>query len=139
MPPAFVLSQDQTLRKYLRSAFSKLFCSLKNCSVALFLKHWIYFAWLFNFQRTPAASRRQLIYITTDRLSLSRTFFKFFKRFACWVLVTLAPTRMYYTRTFSLRQPLFSSFFAFSFLFLGFVFFFLLFFRSLFIFPTFWY
>ena len=76
-PPAFVLSQDQTLRKYLRSAFSKLFCSLKNCSVALFLKHWIYFAWLFNFQRTPAASRRQLIYNTTVGL-LCQHFFKSF-------------------------------------------------------------
>ena len=81
MPPAFVLSQDQTLRKYLRSAFSKLFCSLKNCSVALFLKHWIYFAWLFNFQRTPAASRRQLIYNTTVMLSCQHFFKSFLETF----------------------------------------------------------
>ena len=81
MPPAFVLSQDQTLRKYLRSAFSKLFCSLKNCSVALFLKHWIYFAWLFNFQRTPAASRRQLIYNTTVTLSCQHFFKSFLETF----------------------------------------------------------
>ena len=49
MPPAFVLSQDQTLRKYLTKSFSS--SSSFHCSVAFF-KHWILFAWLFNFQRT---------------------------------------------------------------------------------------
>ena len=115
MPPAFVLSQDQTLRKYLRSAFSKLFCSLKNCSVALFLKHWIYFAWLFNFQRTPAASRRQLIYNTTVRLLCQHFFQSFLETFeavfslavcGCWPW----PTIDYYTLTPFCCQLLFCVF-----------------------------
>ena len=116
MPPAFVLSQDQTLRKYLRSAFSKLFCSLKNCSVALFLKHWIYFAWLFNFQRTPAASRRQLIYNTTVTLSCQHFFKSFLETFEAvfftcrlW-LSAHPPTYMYYTYFLLLCQDLFPFF-----------------------------
>ena len=116
MPPAFVLSQDQTLRKYLRSAFSKLFCSLKNCSVALSLKHWIYFAWLFNFQRTPAASRRQLIYNTTTGLLCQHFFSKFFVKLLklCFSLAVCGcwpwPTIDYYTRTPFCCQLLFCVF-----------------------------
>ena len=135
MPPAFVLSQDQTLRKYLTKSFSS--SSSFHCSVAFSSTGFCSLGCLI-FKEQPAASATAHLYYHSSLLSV-KNFFKFFKRFACWALVTLAPTRMYYTRTFSFRQPLFPSFFAFSFLFLGFVFFFLLFFRSLFIFPTFWY
>lgn len=107
MPPAFVLSQDQTLRKYLTKGFSSSSIFIVRL---LFSKHWFVSLGCLIFKEQGRRSRRQLIYITTGGVSLSRTFFKFFSgSFALGVDVLLS-TIGYYTRLLRFRQHFFHDF-----------------------------
>ena len=107
MPPAFVLSQDQTLRKYLTKGFSS--SSLIHCSVASF-KALVCFAWLFNFQRTgPPLSATAHLYYHRRCLSVKNFFQIFSGSFALGVDVLLS-TIGYYTRLLRFRQYFFHDF-----------------------------
>lgn len=74
MPPAFVLSQDQTLRKYLTKSFSS--SSLIHCSVAFSSTGFCSLGCLI-FKEQPAASATAHLYYHSSLVSV-KNFFQVF-------------------------------------------------------------